>query len=198
MWVRPPPSAPVINKTKVDDCMQKQLDHSEFKQNQPKNKNNIIFILENFEHMENIGSALRLADAFNIDKVIIVEDNIINEEKIKKTARNCDKTVNYSVVEKIDDALEEIELKGYTPINIEITSTSRPLRTVNFAQYGKIALIVGNERHGISEHTLERVPLSAHIEMYGNNSSMNVSTALAIATYQASEDLLSKKNFRVR
>lgn len=48
--------------------MQKQLGHYEFKQIQKQNFNEIIFVLDNLEHEENIGLAFRLADAFNIKK----------------------------------------------------------------------------------------------------------------------------------
>lgn len=80
------------------------------------------------------------------------------------------------------------------PVNVEITSTSKPLRTLDFSKLKKVTLIVGNEKHGVSEDFLKDVPLSCHIEMYGNNSSMNVSTSLAIATYKVSEDLFKLKN----
>ena len=50
----------------------KQLTHSEFKENQKKFQPNIVLILENLEHNENIGSAFRLADAFNVKKIYIV------------------------------------------------------------------------------------------------------------------------------
>lgn len=102
--------------------------------------------------------------------------------------------MDYSIYDNTTSALNEIERLGYTPVNIEITSTSIALREIDFAKFGKVALIVGNERYGVSDEILQQVPLSCHIEMYGNNSSMNVSTSLAIATYKASEDLLNKKH----
>ncbi|HIT16965.1 MAG TPA: hypothetical protein IAD04_01115 [Candidatus Caccosoma faecigallinarum] len=43
-------------------------------------------ILENLEHNENIGSAFRLADAFNVKKIYIVTDRELNFRKIEKTA----------------------------------------------------------------------------------------------------------------
>ena len=173
--------------------MQHQLNHSEFKERQSKRKNNIIFILENLEHMENIGSCFRLADAFFIDKIIIVSNKIEFNKKLKKTARNCEKTVDFFVVDDIARALDYIKKEGYMPFNLEITSTSVPLRNVDFSTYNKVALIVGNEKKGIEEKTLNLVKDSVHIDMYGKNSSMNVITALSIATYKISEDFLSKK-----
>lgn len=172
--------------------MQKQLGHYEFKQIQKQNSNEIIFVLDNLEHEENIGSAFRLADAFNIKKIIIINSKNIDFKKIKKTARNCEETVPYSIFQTEEEALQEIRTLNFVPVNIEITSTSKPLRDVDFAKLKKVALIVGNEKYGVSESFLENVPLSCHIEMYGNNSSMNVSTSLAIAVYKASEDLLHK------
>ncbi len=175
--------------------MQKQLNHYEFKQIQQKNSNNIIFVLDNLEHEENIGSAFRLADAFNVKKIIIISSKEVDSKKVQKTARNCEKHIPYIVYNNPQDALNEIADLNYTPVNIEITSTSKPLRDVEFDKIKNVALIVGNEKHGVSDEILKEVPLSCHIEMYGNNSSMNVSTSLAIATYKVSEDLLKlKKN----
>lgn len=56
--------------------MSKQLNHAEFKAHQKHFKPNIIIILENLEHEENIGSAFRLADAFNVEKILIVTNKI--------------------------------------------------------------------------------------------------------------------------
>ncbi len=173
--------------------MQKQLNHYEFKETQKHNSNDIIFVLDNLEHEENIGSAFRLADAFNIKKIIIICDKDIDMKKVQKTARSCESHIQYCIHKNVGDALSEIEQLHYVPVNIEITSTSKPLRDVNFASLGKVALIVGNEKHGVSEEILERVPLSCHIEMYGNNSSMNVVTSLAIAAYKVSEDFMAAK-----
>ena len=178
--------------------MQKQLNHQEFKLRQEKNKNNIIVVLENLEHAENIGSAFRLADAFNIEGIVIIANENLDWRKIEKTARNCENSVHYCICKNADEALTFISKKNYKPINIEITSESKPLRKVDFAKLGNVALIVGNERTGVSDEMLEKVPNSCHIEMYGNNSSMNVSTALAIALYKVSEDMLElKKNYEL-
>ncbi len=56
--------------------MSKQLNHEEFKTIQKHFKPNIVLILEIFEHEENIGSAFRLADAFNVDKIYVVTEKI--------------------------------------------------------------------------------------------------------------------------
>lgn len=169
--------------------MQIQLNHDEFKEKQRKIKNDIIFVLENFEHPENLGSAFRIADSFNIESIFIISKNPLNFNKIHKTARNCEKVVNYKIFSCIDEVLTELEKLKYTPINLEITSSSVPLREMDFKKLKKIAIICGNEKHGVSEETLSKIPQSCYIEMFGNNSSMNVTHALAICAYKISEDL---------
>ena len=151
--------------------MQKQLTHIEFKKMQKNNSNNIIFVLDNLEHYENIGSAFRIADAFNIDKIFIVAKDELNWRKIEKTARKCEKNINYELFNSVEDVLSKLNGIGYTPINIEITTNSKPLRDVDFSCFQKVVIIVGNERTGVSDEFLQKVPLSYHIEMYGNNSS---------------------------
>jgi len=166
--------------------MQKQLSYYECLKNKKSIKNNMIFVLDNLSFQENIGSAFRLADCFNIDEIIIISKTI-NFKKIEKTARGCNKFIKYTLVETPQEALNIIKEYNYTPFNVEITSQSVPLREIDFTKHKGVALIVGNEQMGVSEEFLNKVENSIHIEMYGNNSSINVATSLAIVAYHVSE-----------
>ncbi len=59
------------------------------------------------------------------------------------------------------------------------------------SKFEGVALIVGNESLGVSQTALDKCSTSVHIDMYGNNSSMNVSSALAIVLYKYCEDFIS-------
>lgn len=171
----------------------KQLSHLEFKKVQKVFKSSVILILENLQHWQNIGSAFRLADAFNVEEIIIVnEDDKLEIDKIKKTARSTDKFVKYQIVNSTEKAIKAVSDKNYTTFALEITSDSKPLREYNFSNYSAIALIIGNEKSGVKPQTLLNVENTVHIDMFGNNSSMNVATALAISLYKISEDYFNK------
>lgn len=174
--------------------MTKQLNHIEFKNRQIEFTPNIVLVLENLEHEENIGSAFRLGDAFGVRKIIVVSNGDINTKKVEKTARNCTKNVSFQIVSTIQEAFEEISNLNCLPVSVEICDDSLPLRECDFSRYTGVALIVGNERNGVSQEALDNSAFSVHIDMFGVNSSINVSTALAIALYKCSEDYLSKKN----
>lgn len=123
----------------------KQLTYSEFKENQKKFQPNIVLILENLDHNENIGSAFRLADAINVKKIYIVTDRELNFRKIEKTAWNCSTSVPYEIMPSIDDVVIIVKSQNYTPVSVEICDDSVPLRECDFSKYYGIALIVGNE-----------------------------------------------------
>jgi tRNA G18 (ribose-2'-O)-methylase SpoU len=76
-------------------------------------------------------------------------------------------------------------------VALEITSDSVALDALVLKNDSKILLIVGNERHGISQLILDTVKTKVHIPMFGNNSSMNVSQATGIALYEFSKTFLT-------
>jgi tRNA G18 (ribose-2'-O)-methylase SpoU len=52
-----------------------------------------------------------------------------------------------------------------------------------------MALIIGNENFGLSKTVLDQCHDVLHIEMYGQNSSMNVVQATSIALYELCKQL---------
>lgn len=140
----------------------------------------------------NIGSLFRLADAFNIEKIIFSGTPInLKSNRLRRTARGTFENVDFDYSENSLDVIENYKSKGYEPVALEITSDSIALDTLNLKKDSRILLIVGNERHGISEMVLDMVPTKVHISMFGNNSSMNVSQATGIALYEFSKTFLT-------
>ncbi len=174
--------------------MEKQLSHNEFKEVQKEINNPSVIVLDELDHCENIGSAFRIADVFNFSGIIIISKSSLDMNKIKKTARSCERHIPYMVFNNAETALKYLDDNGFTKIALEITNKSKSLREVNFARLGKLALIVGNENYGVSENVLCQIDGAVHIDMYGKNSSMNVATALAIAGYKMTEDYLRSED----
>ena len=166
--------------------MSKQLDHSTHLE--LKNKFPIVILADNITGEANIGSLFRLADAFNIEEIIFTGTPInIKSNRLKRTARNTFETVSYKFEEEIIPVIQCYTEKGYTPIALEITSDSIALEEYRMSEDSKILLVIGNERHGISTNVLQAISTKLHISMYGTNSSMNVSQATGIASYEFSK-----------
>ncbi len=138
----------------------------------------------------NIGSIFRLADAFNIEKIVFCGTPFNPENnRLKRTARSTLKNVAHEFQENSTVAIKKLKELNYAIFALEITSDSQILNSINFEKESKIVLIIGNERNGIDDSLLEIADKKVHIEMFGNNSSMNVAQATGIALYEITKSL---------
>lgn len=150
----------------------------------------VIVLADNLMGDANIGSLFRLADAFNVEKIIFCGTPFNPENnRLKKTARSTLKNVAYEFQENSIEAIEKLKELNYAVFALEITSDSQALGSINFEKESKIVLIIGNERNGIEDSLLEISDKKVHIEMFGNNSSMNVAQATGIALYEITKSL---------
>ncbi len=147
----------------------------------------IVIVCDNVELPVNAGSILRLADAFGVREVIFCGNHpAIPGRKVNKVARNVIKALNIKTNAICVEQLHDLQSKGYELVAVEITQKSHNLRTSTFRKNSKCALIVGGEIRGISNEVLELCARAVHIPMKGQNLSMNLSSALAIALYEVS------------
>ncbi len=152
----------------------------------------IVLLADNLMGDANIGSLFRLADAFNIEKIVFCGSPVnLNSNRLKRTARATIERVSNEYWEDPVEALAHYLEHYYKPIALEITNDSDPLNSIGFENEKRIILVVGNERYGISPALLEKIPTKMHITMFGRNSSMNVSQAAGIAFYEISKTLPS-------
>ncbi|WP_299677385.1 TrmH family RNA methyltransferase [uncultured Dokdonia sp.] len=144
----------------------------------------IILICDHLKGPANIGAIFRLCDAFQVSEIIFSGVAIdINSNRLKKTARNTQRMVRFRESENLAITLEKLHTASYTSIALEITAKSIDIKQFDTSKLHKIALIIGDENYGVSATVLEKVHHTLHIPMYGDNSSMNVAQATAIALY---------------
>ena len=150
----------------------------------------ITLVCDNVTNAPNIGSLFRIADAFGIEKLILCGKNIQLGRKTAKTSRATEKIVNYEIHETTSEVVEHLKSKNYQIISLEITTLSKPIHTFTFSTESPIALIIGDENFGVSEHILNQSNAVIHIDMFGQNSSMNVVQATNVALYEMTKQLL--------
>tara|TARA_R100000935_G_scaffold8302_1_gene17312 strand:- start:29134 stop:29631 length:498 start_codon:yes stop_codon:yes gene_type:complete len=147
-------------------------------------KNNIILLCDGLQSPANIGAIFRLCDAFGVAEVTFNSPIDLSSNRLKRTARTTETLVKHTIVEDLAVTLHEFQQKNYTTVALEISSTSIPLSKFSKSEVSALALVIGNERIGISEKILKKVQHVTHISMFGTNSSMNVAQATAIALYE--------------
>lgn len=154
----------------------------------------IVLVSDQVSNAPNIGSLFRIADAFGIEKIFFCGENIpVFGRRMTKTSRATEKVVPFEITEDIHSVIKQLQNNGYTIISLEITEKSQSIHTIDFSQYEKIALVIGDENFGVNPETLYESNVIVHIDMFGQNSSMNVVQATNIVFYEITRQYLMAK-----
>ncbi|WP_454245720.1 TrmH family RNA methyltransferase [Psychroflexus sp. MBR-150] len=143
----------------------------------------IILICDVLKSPANLGNLCRIADAFGVAKLYIHQTNkdFLKSNRLKKTARHTHQHLDIGFYTDFISLHKILKNEHYENVAIEYCDKSIALPQIRFNS--KTALIVGNEKSGVSESILNLVDKSTHVDMYGHNSSINVAQATAIALY---------------
>ncbi len=145
----------------------------------------IVLICDGVNGPANIGSLFRISEAFGVQEIIFGNAEIdFESSRLKRTARDTQAKVSYSVSEDLAETTRHLREGGYMIAALEISEKSKLIKDFKWNKQEKLALIVGNEANGISEAILKTADKVLHIELFGENSSINVGHATAIALYQ--------------
>ena len=145
----------------------------------------ITLVCDHIYFQQNIGSLFRISEAFGVENIIFLGKDIpLTPRKINKTSRSTHLHVPHTIIEETKDLIDFLIQNNFEIISLEITNSSKPLQEVLLPENKKIALIIGNEINGVSEDLLTISNQIVHINMFGNNSSMNVAQATSICLYE--------------
>lgn len=151
----------------------------------------ITLVCDNVTNAPNIGSLFRTADAFGIEKLILCGENISLGRKMQKTSRASENSVNYKIATNALEVVAQLKSSGNVIIALEITENSEAIHHFNFDSKNPITIVIGDENFGISNDILNLVDATVHVEMFGQNSSMNVVQATTIALYELTKQFNS-------
>ena len=145
----------------------------------------IVLVSDQVSNAPNIGSLFRICDAFGVEKIFFCGEDIpVFGRKMTKTSRATEKVVPFEIKNDIHEVVSNLQKEGYTIISLEITEKSESIHELDFSKFKKIALIIGDESFGINPETIYESDVVTHIEMFGQNSSMNVVQATNIVLYE--------------
>lgn len=160
----------------------------------------INVIAHNIRSTHNIGSILRTADGFGIDKVYCTgyspyptqsNDSRLPHlsskitKQISKTALGAEHSVPCVFAADILKLIDSLRRDNYQIIALEQTANSIMLPSFRPASE-KMALILGEEVAGVSDELLKKCDIAVEIPMSGKKESFNVSVATGIALYAIS------------
>lgn len=148
-------------------------------------KNPIVLVLDDIRSFSNIGSFFRTADAFCVETIYLCGITAVPPHReIHKTALGAENTVSWVYVESVLAAAQDLKNKGYTLVSIEQTENTLPLHQLNSKQIQNIALVFGNEVHGVSQAVVDLSDFVLEIPQFGTKHSLNVSVCAGIVLWE--------------
>jgi len=126
----------------------------------------------------NLSNMVRTAGCCGITRVIAC-----GSPKIDKTiARDGADQVHIEVHRTLPPVLKELKAEGYTLVGLEQATGSISLHDYRFPR--RTALVLGNERLGLTDEELKLVDVVVEIPVWGMPHAYNVATSAALAMYE--------------
>lgn len=143
----------------------------------------VAVVAHNLRSIYNVGSVFRTSDAARIEHLYLTGYTGTPAHKdLQKTALGAQDLVPWSHHNDGLDLVATLRGKGYTIAALELTDASHPPASLTPPNF-PLALVLGNEVHGIDTKMLAACDLALELPQYGAKQSLNVSVAYGIAIY---------------
>ncbi len=144
--------------------------------------NKFVLILPNIRSGHNVGAIFRTADGAGVDKLYLTGYTPCPPHtQIDKVSLGAEKWMPWEYRKQTGKLLKELKEMGYNIVALEQTKTSQNISS--WQPKFPLALILGNEKTGVSKALLKYCDESVEIPMLGKKNSLNVSVAAGIAMY---------------
>jgi len=140
-----------------------------------------VVIGEAIEKPGNLGAIVRTADAAGVDAIVASapltdwgNPNVVRASKGALFTMQVAQASN-------DDTLSWLREHG---MQIVVATPSATVRYTDVDLRVPVAIVVGTEKHGVSERWLHEADIAVQIPMFGKVNSLNVATATALLIYE--------------
>lgn len=144
--------------------------------------NPFIIVLDKIQDPGNLGTIIRTSDAASADAVIILPGtcDVYMQKTIRSTAGSI---FNIPVVQtRLEELVPFLRAKGIT---IAVASADAEISVFDAGLDMPVALVFGNEAHGISSEVRAIADIRMKIPIFGRAESLNVASSAAICIYEA-------------
>lgn len=153
-----------------------------------RNFSNVV-VTENIYDRGNISAVMRSAEAFGFGRIHVIEKG----EKFKESQRTTvgsDKWIEMKRWKDSTECLKQLKREGKRIYATHLSATAKPISEVDFS--GPTALVLGNEKDGISQEVIDLADESVILPMVGFVQSYNISVAAALSFYHIFQDRAQK------
>ena len=146
----------------------------------------LTVIIEDVFDPHNLGAITRSCDAFGIQEINIIFDThpeFDPKEVGKNSSTATNKWLNYRVHHGSEKALRTLKEEGWHIVATVLDPNAESIFEADLS-HPKLALLLGNEKDGLSARALRSADRLVTIPMWGLAQSMNVSVTAALFIYE--------------
>lgn len=142
-----------------------------------------IMMLESVRDAGNLGTIIRCARAFAIDRIIMSEDcaDLYNSKTIR-AAMGALFTQRITVTDSIPSAVRSLKEQGYTVYAAALDGKAERLGSFELGE--RSAILIGNEGHGLSYDAIEACDKRLFIPMESGSESLNAAIAASVCMWE--------------
>jgi len=138
----------------------------------------IIVVCAPMRSNVNVSSIARTGSACAIERLVLTG----NPSLISKIARDGESELDISTHRTLIPVLKKLKKDDYRLVGLEQTTNSESMHRYQFSR--RTALVIGNERTGLTSDILDLLDNVVEIPVYGLPHSFNAATAASIALYE--------------
>ena len=192
----------ILTRVEIDNLVGKNINHQgiclsvekiqkktikEFISEQDEN-NSTLVLLDQLEDSQNVGAIFRSALAFNINGIILTENQSVNENGfIAKSACGGLDKVPFTYSSNLSSAIKTLKENGYWVYGLDGKS-KKLISEIDFPK--KTVLVLGSESDGMRKITASLCDELVKIKISDELESLNVSNTAAVAFYHLSRTVL--------
>ena len=192
----------ILTRVEIDNLVGKNINHQgiclsvekiqkktikEFISEQDEN-NSTLVLLDQLEDSQNVGAIFRSALAFNINGIILTENQSVNENGfIAKSACGGLDKVPFTYISNLSSAIKTLKENGYWVYGLD-GKAKKLISEIDFPK--KTVLVLGSESDGMRKITASFCDELVKIKISDELESLNVSNTAAVAFYHLSRTVL--------
>ncbi len=143
----------------------------------------VTVVLDRLEDTFNMAAVLRTCEGMGLQDVHVIRNPDAPFAPNSKVTQGCDKWLDLHVHRDFTSCAEQLKKSGYRVLASAIRPGATSLFELKFDQ--KIAIVLGNERFGVSDEVLAQSDGTFWIPMRGFSQSMNISAAASACITRA-------------
>jgi len=142
------------------------------------------FVLDHLRSAFNVGALFRTADCLGVSCLWLCGYTATPEDaQVQRTTMGAHAHVAWQWRQSTEAALDELRAQGFCIVGLETVANAPLASDFTFPRTG-VAIVLGNERHGLEPGVLARCDAVVQLPCRGVKNSMNVAVSAGMCGYE--------------